>query len=387
MDDHPQMCDPRTWAIKCSQIRDVAVVAFLVLTAVSTNALADQKQSIVAPVAGSSQESGAVGQTVQSGQPKSASAWAPPVSTSGSASPSLTLSCSSTSQEKCSVIGFVDAVAWPLVAILVLAALILSSNLRRVILNVLRYIKKFKGGPVEFEFSDEAAKDVSASVATDLKIFIAAARSEYDRQARAHNIDQLLESAVDEIFSKRRKGDRPKNLRATLHVPDLVFEGQLYQMVNYQPDASGRGRRWSERYGILGRSWRLGRSLFTDYAMGHEKADAAETTGDAERMLICNWGMNRFEAKRGSNRDVRQSYLCVVLRTKTERVGVLYMDATDKGAFSDFSKDREDPANMEADPTLESLQAVMALAEAVSSAMKALRPGGAYIDIEAQEWN
>lgn len=292
--------------------------------------------------------------------------------------PTLTIACpapASAQDLRCDWIEALGTVAWPIVAVIALGVLVLNRQLRRGLTRLLRRVNKVKGGPLELEFSAEAAKDVSASIRDDLMDFKAAASSEYDRQARAHDLDQRLRAAVDAL---RQSGTvAADSVRATVHVPDVVLRGYLYQLLDYQPDETGRGRRWSERYGILGRAWRMRQSIYANHALGN--IQPALERGQAEEELIRNWGMNREEAERSASGAARQSFICIILRVQTRQVGVLYLDSSSQSIFGRAAQSPDDPL-LRVKPDVESLPAVLQLAEGVDKAMEGLRGGGTYLD-------
>lgn len=276
---------------------------------------------------------------------------------------------------KCDAADVLSALAWPLVGIAALGTVIWSRNLRRMMIRLQRHVTKAKVGPVEVEFGAEAAKDVKASIGLDLKDFEAAAMSEYDRQARRKQLAQRLHAAVEEV-RKMEHFEKADHVRATVHVEDVIFAGHLYQLLDYQPDKTGRGRRWSERYGILGRAWRLQKSIFSNSALG---------TGDSKQTLIESWGMNLAEAEQASRTEARQSFLCILLRVQTRQVGVLFLDAKRKDVFKDVASSPSGTGSFHVKPALEQLSAVAALAQGVDEAMEELRKGGTYLSFETKE--
>ncbi|MCW5658871.1 MAG: hypothetical protein KIT60_14305 [Burkholderiaceae bacterium] len=266
----------------------------------------------------------------------------------------------------------VSALAWPVTSLVILAGILFDRRLRRGLSRLLRRVSKVKGGPLELEFSAEAAQDVKASISEDLKDYTLAAVSEYDRQARAHDLDALMRVAVAEVSSSV-PSMQDKDFRVTTHVPDVVFAGFLYQLLDYQPGSSGRGRRWSERYGIIGRSWRLNKSIFANNALGA----GATNREDRIHELLRLWGMSRAEAEEGA-KGSRQSFLCVILRMQQKPVGLLYFDAADSNVFKDASSVPNAPEG-EAKVALEKLPAVSHLAESVDKALSQLRGKGTYL--------
>ncbi|MBW8833537.1 MAG: hypothetical protein JF606_30040 [Burkholderiales bacterium] len=184
-----------------------------------------------------------------------------------------------------------NVVAWPLVALVVLLVIAGNRLLWRGLTRLLQRVSKVKGGPLEFEFSAEAARDVKASISADLKDYKLAAAGEYDRQARAHDLDPLLRLASDAVRDAVPSMGTT-DVRVTTHVPDVVFDGYLYQLLDYKSERTGRGRRWSERYGIIGRAWRMERSIYTNHALGNAPVLPKD---EKIQELVREWGMNRPE--------------------------------------------------------------------------------------------
>lgn len=272
-------------------------------------------------------------------------------------------------------------VAWPLV---VLFAIVYLG--RDLISGLASRVRKLKGGPFEAEFSAERAREVAANVHESYKDFLKTAQAEYDRQANARLLQELLlPDAVNAIRrrlkeQRRAEGSEPlaEGYRATVHVPDVVFKDYLYQLLDYYPNGRGRGRRFSVRYGIVGQAWRLKENLGKGNAL--RAADAA-VTGEPDRekdvrALISEWGMTRTEAENWER--ARPSFLCTLLRREGangEPAGILYLDSASKNAFGNDSDATKLAGELQNDP------AVKTLAEAVGKAMEELRKGGAFVEI------
>jgi len=113
--------------------------------------------------------------------------------------------------------------------------------------------------------------------------------------------------------------------RGTIHVPDIVFKEYLYQLTKYYvltengTSVEGApGRRFSMRFGIIGRARRLKESEGVGYALPDATAAvvAAVIQPPAEpprldpetKELIKNWGMFEEEAQPGSRG--KPAYLC-----------------------------------------------------------------------------
>jgi hypothetical protein len=190
---------------------------------------------------------------------------------------------------------------------------------------VLRRVQKISGGGFALELSPEAAAATKADVEGAIAEFKVPLRDEFDRLAYLHNVKEHLEHTVDELQqgqSVPEEGD----FRATVHVGDALFRDGLYQLVDYWPRGDGAGRRFSTRFGMLGRAWRLGESLYRpDVTLSQEE-------------LVADWGMTREQAKRIGRH--RQSIFCGALRYKDALVGMLYMDAKVECAFASDIRER-----------------------------------------------
>jgi hypothetical protein len=116
--------------------------------------------------------------------------------------------------------------------------------------------------------------------------------------------------------------------RSTIFVQDVLFEDVIYQLLDYYPKGRGRGRTFSRRFGILGRTWRTGQ---------HETEGRIPAEVDD---LVRYWGMTSDEAARAG--QGRHSFSCVVLKeTQDSPVGVLYLDAREPDAFGSSPAEHE----------------------------------------------
>jgi hypothetical protein len=216
------------------------------------------------------------------------------------------------------------AVAWPLVALI--ALLVATSNRgRRLIRPILRRVRKVAGpGGWAIELSEEAAAITKRDVQGALNEYASALNAELSRLAHAERVRDRMIAAVEELLDTQ-----PADLRATVHIQDALYVSALYQLVDYWPRGRGSGRRFSARFGILGRAWRL---------------EQSQHNGDIEvSELIERWGMTQEEAADAARG--RKSFVCILLRHEQTRVGVLYMDAPRAGAFSDgIERVAESPA-------------------------------------------
>src|SRR5215472_8289002 len=187
---------------------------------------------------------------------------------------------------------------------------------------------------------------------------------------RVH-LSRMMRQALPEVLRNRHLKEQPRDLRATIHVPDIVVNDYLYQLVPYypRPAAGGpAGRRFSQRYGLIGRAWRLQQS----------KGQGETVHGaDTATQLIERWGMTADEAADGSH--LAPAILCVMLRDPDAAhvpIGLLYIDSTEANVFSPMNGD-------DVAVELENHQLTNALAAAVANAMRPLRLGPPGVQISS----
>lgn len=261
-----------------------------------------------------------------------------------------------------------NAVAWPV------AAIFLALMFRKTIVNFFslfpKLIKRFKGGGVEIELNREAATEIRSYFKGAFNELIEKAREEFDHEIKVQRLGELLERVVTEALPKvvTTTSLVDPSRRATIYVPDIIFDDFLYQLTDYFPREAGKrsGRRFSMRFGIIGRVWRLGETIGKGAAV--PKGDDAKI----QRSLIEEWGMFRDEAIKSRGRP---SYLCVLLKTELKVHGLLYIDSEKGNAFGD------DKAAQEVAIMLEGHSYVRALAVAVERVLHPLSAGGTFIKI------
>ena len=123
-----------------------------------------------------------------------------------------------------------------------------------------KIIKKISAGGVEMEISANAVDAVKNHLRNSFDELITNADQEYSRMAQLFNLYQHLEK-VTTIALPRALEENGVNalmdhgdVRATIHVKDIVFLEHLYQIVDYYPlRRNAAGRRFSPHFGIIGR--------------------------------------------------------------------------------------------------------------------------------------
>jgi hypothetical protein len=268
-------------------------------------------------------------------------------------------------------------VAWPFIALVVL----LFVGPRRLRALIAR-LGRFRGVGIEVEFNPEAAEKVRGSVSGTIGDFIRVADRAYARHAVAFAVRNHLGLALARALPTITAGS-PREYRATVHVPDVVYADYMYQLLNYFPSGGGAARRFSQRRGILGKVWRLDKSIGVGDVIAY---DRPRGNSDPEQALVSEWSMTREEV-RGWHHKPRKSFLCVVLRIPYEQsgqeqvvpgrqVGVFYIDSRDENAFGNNDQACELAMELERAPQ------VIALARAVELAMHEMRKSNLDLKIE-----
>src|SRR5919108_5386695 len=155
-----------------------------------------------------------------------------------------------------------SALAWPIAAAAVVLIVLMTRRGRAGLEQLTGRVRRLKGPGFELELSVESAsttRDLTEQQFRDFRRLVAA---EFDRQATVFAIDEKHQRlVVDHILPiLPLDGDPRPSFRSTIHVPDILFTGALYQLLDYYGDSPGkRGRAFSSRFGIVGRAWRLGK--------------------------------------------------------------------------------------------------------------------------------
>jgi hypothetical protein len=204
-------------------------------------------------------------------------------------------------------IPFYSTVVWARTFIFFIAFLAFNQRIGRMLGLTARIVRKVKYGGLEMEISADTVDQIRSLLTGSIDDLIAKARLEYDRMADLMNIYLLLEKCCSDALARIGEShgldEHIEDLRATVYTKDIIFSDYLYQIVDYYPGPSGTaGRRFSQRFGIIGRSWRSRESLSEGEAMSGD---------DKKSSLIREWGMTRNEADAASR--ARPSYLTVIL--------------------------------------------------------------------------
>ncbi len=187
--------------------------------------------------------------------------------------------------------------------------------------GLLRRVSKFGGFGLAFEFSEATAQQTREKIEPQLAAVRSTIQRELAADVRARGLDSALKSVLEDPTVNLSTA---KDLRATVHIPDPLFENQLFQLLDYYPKGAGSGRTFSTRSGIIGLVWRTS-------ANQQWFQDAAITTPE----LIREWGMTPREAADRTSADVAKDMLAIPLKdpTKAVLVGVMYLDSKLQNAF------------------------------------------------------
>jgi hypothetical protein len=282
--------------------------------------------------------------------------------------------------------GLLGTVVWPLTIIALAFLIAYNSRLGRLLGLVPKFLRKIEGpGGITLEINPEAAKEVQKYFNSSFEELMSQAHYEYNQMAKTYQIRDKLERVIKEGLPHALKANGIHNdpaLRATIHVPDIVFGEFLYQLVDYYPISEGRGtagRRFSQRFGIIGRAWRLKQSVGKGHALPAPPSNATpgqlqEWKNKTTRTLIEEWGMFEEEAVPGSHG--RPAYLCVLLRgDKGTYEGVLFIDSVTEQAFGADDVAHRVAADLANNPSCK------ILAEAVAQTMTPLRLSGPELKV------
>lgn len=215
---------------------------------------------------------------------------------------------------------------WP-VLIVVLALYVLQSqssiNFFKQLSAIVTTIKV--PGGLEIAFASAAVKSKQEDVLGEYRQQVI---KQYDALASqyqiAETLGRMVKGPIKEFLGKTL--NKQPEFRCTIHVRDMLFASSIYQLVDYVGGKNGRGRAWSIRRGMIGRTWRLEESN----AQGIVPKDAKE--------LIEKWGFTREEAENAEY----QTMLCHLIKGPNQNpVAMLYFDAKEANAFGTDAQMKE----------------------------------------------
>jgi hypothetical protein len=219
---------------------------------------------------------------------------------------------------------------WPFVVLVCVFIFVSSSSAMSAVFGLMRSFQRISILGAEIVVSDESKKQIKAA-AEDLNKLIKGYREDVDQrikfQVRQFDLEQRLGRIITELKPHLRDRKLPANFRCTMHLIDSVVAGNLYQLLDYYPSGGGAGRRFSERYGIIGKVWRSGDPM----CLGDIGNSVAGEDDEAEiKEIIKDWGMTHAEAAKAME---KKSVACAAISFEGRRLGVIYMDSSTPEAF------------------------------------------------------
>jgi hypothetical protein len=220
---------------------------------------------------------------------------------------------------------------WPITILIALWLIARSGSAFWLLLGLFGSLRKIKLFGAELELNEQTKRKIQ-SAATEIDVAIDGYKKRIDKEvarlASRHQIDHKLSQLIDTNEMKHLVPTRDE-FRCTIHIPDPIEHGRLYQLLDYYPSGAGRGRSFSTRYGIIGKVWRTDDPLLEPDLLGH--ATAPEETHSVITMIMRDWGMNRREAEQAIK---HRSYFCFLLLHEQTKVGLVFMDSTRANAFN-----------------------------------------------------
>jgi hypothetical protein len=225
---------------------------------------------------------------------------------------------------------FLLGILWVIVFLGILVYLFQSPGVLRILSSFFGLLRSFKGFGLELNFAEHNKANEEIHIAFQ-KIF-----TELRKQIKTHiklftqrkNLQEVIGKISKDIANdiKQIKSEqRDIDYRCTIHVPDMLFEQFLCQLVNYEPRGKGIGRSWSIFYGIIGRTWRS-----KEYEVLHL---SPERSREDVFKCIREYGMTQNQADVAA--QGMSSFMCIPIKDSNngDMLGVFYMDAKDQDAF------------------------------------------------------
>lgn len=222
---------------------------------------------------------------------------------------------------------------WPFTILIALWILARSNSSMSLLLGLLGALRKVNLFGAEIELNEQTKRRIQ-SAAGDIESALQEYKERTDREfariVARYQIEQALSKFIDSPELKAFRNDPDRDFRCTIHVPDPIRYDRLYQLVDYCPDGSGRGRDFSVRYGIIGKVWRMEKMQLANDLFQTKKAQRTHEEEIDE--IMSDWGMNRREAESALK---HRSYFCFPLTYEDRKVGLFYIDAKEKNSFNE----------------------------------------------------
>lgn len=229
-----------------------------------------------------------------------------------------------------------QAWAWPITILLLVVAFLLwvsySTAAKPFLVAVFGRVRRVTAFGVEFDLSEKAAIQTRNSVEAGFDEIHQNLKRQFDLLVSTEDLNSKLFAIADQAVRTVLSSEEARNTyRCTIHIPDVLFEDSLYQLLDYQPSGGGRGRTRSVRLGIIGRCARLNR------------ADIKSNVTVQTTQLVEQWAMTTAEAS-SIGRDRRSFAAIPLFNDHHQLLGIFYVDAKPENAWGDPHLD-SDPEN------------------------------------------
>lgn len=219
---------------------------------------------------------------------------------------------------------------WPLTILLALWIVARSETSFPMLLGLFGALRRIKLFGAEIELNEQTKRRIQ-SAASEIELALREYKTRADKElvriVARYQVEQALSKFIDSGSVKSLTLKRDKGFRCTIHIPDPIRDGRLYQLVDYCPSGLGRGREFSTRFGIIGKVWRTEGPLLENDLLTPQIQRTHEEEIDK---IMSDWGMDRREAESALK---HRSYFCFPLVHENRKVGLLYMDAEEKDSF------------------------------------------------------
>lgn len=240
---------------------------------------------------------------------------------------------------------------WPLTILLALWIVARSETSFPLLLGLFGTLRKIKLFGAEIELNEQTKQRIQSAaneIELALREYKARADKEIARIVARYQIEQALSNFIDSASVRQLTPERDSSFRCTIHIPDPIRDGRLYQLVDYCPSGQGKGREFSVRFGIIGKVWRTENAMLENDLL---HLDGERTHEKEMDKIMSDWGMDRREAEGALK---HRAYFCFPLIHEHRKVGLLYMDAKKQNSFN---KQKEDEVISAAQKALGSLVA------------------------------
>jgi hypothetical protein len=235
-------------------------------------------------------------------------------------------------------------ISWPTAAV-VITILLLWNGLPQALLPLIfSRLRKITMPGIQLELSEQIQELKKES--DDLNQVIPVARDKTNKRVQdlvkelrvQTAAENMVKGVVAKIQTLNPKFD-PNPVRSTIYISDVLFDDHLLQLLDYigsdgKPLPGSRsGRRFSMRYGIIGRVWRSRIAEIEGILPEYEIPPGTPTpvTDDERVRYIARiWGMTIDEARGASKYP---SYVCIPFPYGGKRQALFYMDSSNQNAF------------------------------------------------------